>query len=385
MKVIHLHECVAFGGIENSLLQLGRELRTIGIESEYYFRTVRSEKALARFRSEFSVYLPADVKLRWQLARGHYDLIRSTIWSWPYTEQAIRSVGFQGPVVLSVHQAFPTVEIRGQADHIVAVSNATQNALNNPTNIPVSVIHNGVDTRMFSPEGPQPTMPESLTDFGSRGPIALWVGRLDDWMKGFPLFIAVASRLSRVGWSALVVHSDAYPAAQELEGALDGRLRMISSAGRCEMPALYRFVKATRGCLLVSSSTEACPNCILEAQSIGLPVVSAAVGGIPELIEHGQTGFLFEKGASLSTVEQLLMQLSDREVWNSISQKGRTKVEKAFTYERYARQFAELFERLLSETHGKRHLTARQRAVRLSLHPRSWLYKRSGGKRGGWI
>lgn len=47
--------------------------------------------------------------------------------------------------------------------------------------------------------------------------------------------------------------------------------------------------------LIVPSISENSPNVISEAQLIGLVVVAAAVGGIPELINDGETGFLFER------------------------------------------------------------------------------------------
>ncbi len=46
-------------------------------------------------------------------------------------------------------------------------------------------------------------------------------------------------------------------------------------------------------CLLLTSSDEGCPNVVLEAMGLGIPVIAASVGGVPDLIVHGQTGYLF--------------------------------------------------------------------------------------------
>jgi glycosyltransferase involved in cell wall biosynthesis len=46
-------------------------------------------------------------------------------------------------------------------------------------------------------------------------------------------------------------------------------------------------------CLLLTSGDEGCPNVVLEAMALGIPVIAANVGGVPDLVIHGQTGYLF--------------------------------------------------------------------------------------------
>jgi glycosyltransferase involved in cell wall biosynthesis len=45
---------------------------------------------------------------------------------------------------------------------------------------------------------------------------------------------------------------------------------------------------------MTSSSSEAFPITLLEAMSVGLPVVATNVAGIPDIVIHGQTGFTAE-------------------------------------------------------------------------------------------
>ncbi len=52
-------------------------------------------------------------------------------------------------------------------------------------------------------------------------------------------------------------------------------------------------VLARSRCLLLCSSEEGCPNVILEAMALGVPAIAPRVGGVPELIADGDTGYLF--------------------------------------------------------------------------------------------
>ena len=55
---------------------------------------------------------------------------------------------------------------------------------------------------------------------------------------------------------------------------------------------------------------ENCPFSVMESQMYGTPVIGAAIGGIPELIQNHKTGILFESG----NVEELVGYI--RELWN---------------------------------------------------------------------
>lgn len=63
------------------------------------------------------------------------------------------------------------------------------------------------------------------------------------------------------------------------------------------VPSAEEFIQKL-DLLLVPSFDEALPTVILEAFSLGIPVVASNVGGIPEMIENGSSGFLFQAGNS---------------------------------------------------------------------------------------
>ncbi len=56
---------------------------------------------------------------------------------------------------------------------------------------------------------------------------------------------------------------------------------------------VYPFLHASK-CFVLASLYEGNPISILEAMSVGLPIVAPCVGGIPDVVENGRNGFLFE-------------------------------------------------------------------------------------------
>jgi glycosyltransferase involved in cell wall biosynthesis len=69
---------------------------------------------------------------------------------------------------------------------------------------------------------------------------------------------------------------------------------------------------AAAAVLVVCSDVEGLPNSVLEAQLAGCPVVATAVGGVPELIADGMTGFLVRRGDVEALAARVSAILSDR-------------------------------------------------------------------------
>jgi glycosyltransferase involved in cell wall biosynthesis len=100
--------------------------------------------------------------------------------------------------------------------------------------------------------------------------------------------------------------------------------------------------------LALSSCREALPNVVLEAMASGLPVVATAVGGLPDVIEQGRTGFLVPKrdpAALAHAMEKLLTDASKRAAFGEA---GRKRVEADYSIHAMVRSHEELFCRLLT-------------------------------------
>ena len=95
-------------------------------------------------------------------------------------------------------------------------------------------------------------------------------------------------------------------------------------------------------CLVVPSVSEGLPRVIMEAMALAKPVVASNVGGIPDLVKDGQTGFLFEAGNVEQLADKLRTLLSNKPLAIEIGNRGRELVQSKFSNEKYIYNYLEM-------------------------------------------
>jgi len=201
----------------------------------------------------------------------------------------------------------------------------------------VAVIPNGVDHNYFAPDA----LPKDLL------PTIIYVGRLVKEKDPLNLLRAFKQVLEKIPEARLIVVGDGY---------LRGRFRQFiesNSLGECithicgtrdVRPYLSRaWVYA------LPSRSEGFPNAVLEAMSMGLPVVVSRAGGAPELVEDGVTGLLVPARNPVAFAEALVRILRDSELRNEMGLKARERAVRHYSL----RQIVKLTENALLETAGK--------------------------------
>lgn len=109
-------------------------------------------------------------------------------------------------------------------------------------------------------------------------------------------------------------------------------------------------VMAVSDVIVISSRREGLPNVLLEALSLGKPVVATEVGGIPEVIEDRETGVLVPAG-NPEALAQAVIELYNRpDIAEKIGLQGRQLVEQSFSTRAFARQMVDLYSQVLGKT-----------------------------------
>jgi glycosyltransferase involved in cell wall biosynthesis len=208
----------------------------------------------------------------------------------------------------------------------------------------VVVIRNGVFTEPFDRH--DPSYRELLHRFFPRRPafVVGAVGRLSP-EKGFDQFVKAAALVCRQRADVGFVLFGDGPLRARLEEQIVARFltdRFILAGFRGDVERFLPHLDLA----VLSSHTEGLPVAVLEAMAARLPVVATAVGGTPEVIEDGVTGYLVPPGDPAALAHRISDVLADESKRRHMGQCGRQRVQENFTFAAQARQYQALFERL---------------------------------------
>ena len=123
--------------------------------------------------------------------------------------------------------------------------------------------------------------------------------------KGIDTLIQVCKELPEIPF----VFAGTGPLEEELAGVPN-----IQNVGFQRGQDLETLIRQARFSLCPSEVYENCPFSVMESQLYGTPVLGADIGGIPELIEEGKTGELFESGNAAQLKEKIKMLWENRDL-----------------------------------------------------------------------
>lgn len=202
-----------------------------------------------------------------------------------------------------------------------------------------SVIYNGIDIEIFKPS--HKTEARKILNLP-----------LD---KKIVLFLAVAGGANTwKGWVYTKDVIDRYQNRSDILFLNVGNFVDVSAQGNIEYrkhisdPKELALYYSATDALLYSSIADNFPLVILEAMACGLPIVSFKVGGVGEVLEHQEFGYLanYRDSADLKTGLDWVLAL-DESTRNLMSERARTTIKQSFTVEAMVDSYFKLYRSLL--------------------------------------
>ena len=157
----------------------------------------------------------------------------------------------------------------------------------------VHVVHNGIDTALWSPR----IAPDRVRELGvdPDRPSVVFVGRITR-QKGLPLFLRAAAQLPP---EVQLVMCAGAPDTPEIEQEVRGLVEGLAASRSGVVWIAEMLPRADVVALLSQATVFACPSIYeplgivnLEAMACETAVVATATGGIPEVVADGETGLL---------------------------------------------------------------------------------------------
>lgn len=210
----------------------------------------------------------------------------------------------------------------------------------------IDVVGSGIDLGNFPFGGAK--RPKGLVRF-------VTVGRLIE-RKGIHIALDALAILAREG---LNFHFDVIgegPMRAELERQaramdLDSLVTFHGSRTHADIRGVLEQCHVMLATSLTArdGSQDATVNTVKEAMAIGVLVVGTRHGGIPELVEEGETGALCEENDADELAAAVRRLLAAQEGWDAIAQRSRRRVEENFAIAVTNRRLLDVYEKALSQ------------------------------------
>jgi glycosyltransferase involved in cell wall biosynthesis len=204
----------------------------------------------------------------------------------------------------------------------------------------IHIVPCGVDTSYFSP-APRSDASEPI-------PLIVCVARHVE-VKNLALLLQACALIQRRGIAFRCVMAGDGPIREQLlkQRASLGLDDFVELPGAVEQAEVLKcWQRASVGVL--TSDNEGMPVCLMEAAACGVPVVSTAVGGIPELVQDGVTGLLCSRGDAKEIADALELLLGDSELRHRMGAAARVRAEEHFSVVRQVDELQRIWARALN-------------------------------------
>lgn len=213
-------------------------------------------------------------------------------------------------------------------------------------NMRVEVIPNGIDTQIYKPlnqefcrEALSLPKEKKIVMFGA-------ISSTTDTNKGFVYLIDALRQIAETSYKDEFVAVVLGSCAPKVPINLGLDIRFL---GHLHDDASLALAYSASDLFVAPSKQENLPNTVMEAMACGVPCVAFDIGGMPDMIEHQQTGYLAKPYEAEDLAEGILWVVEDCERKHKLSRCSRQKIETEFSEGRSAEKYQSLYNEILAE------------------------------------
>jgi sugar transferase (PEP-CTERM/EpsH1 system associated) len=271
---------------------------------------------------------------------------------------AARLLGGRPPVLFTEHGRFyPDVSsakrrlfnrlLTSRHDRLVAVGGAVKQALVENEGLSaerIEVVHNGVASQRASLSAERRAQIRREFGVADGDFIILQVARLDPIKDHSTALKALAQTVGQEPRIRLVLVGDG-PERPAIERQI-ADLRLRPSVTMLGQRSDVSELLAAADAFLLTSVSEGLPVTIIEAMATGLPVISTRVGGVPEVINDGDSGLLAPAGDATALAAAIVRLTRDAHLRTRLAENGRERVASRFSEEQMMQRYDDLYAEL---------------------------------------
>jgi glycosyltransferase involved in cell wall biosynthesis len=205
---------------------------------------------------------------------------------------------------------------------------------------PVHVIPNGIDTDTFAPRDKM--FARETLGIPETDRILLFVAENPKKLrKGYDLLVDALHKMPKIqNFTLLVVGSSNYGFQEKFN------CRFL---GQQQDDRFLSLIYSAADVFVIPSRQDNLPNTVLESMACGTPVVGFDVGGIPDMVRPGLTGWLAKPESPESLAETLFRSLNCQAELKMFSSNARQVIEKEFSLEVQVKRYCDLYKEVLTK------------------------------------
>ncbi len=229
---------------------------------------------------------------------------------------------------------------------ITGVSEFSKNSLVDYESFPknkIKVIYNGIQPQLFDLNIDIETKKKEL-GLDPKDKIIGIIARLEPVKSHAMLLRAFAQVIKGVAQAKLLIVGDGKLRAEleDLTKILNINNNVKFLGVRRDIPELLKIFDV----FVLSSLSEAASVTLLEAMAAGVPIVATNVGGNPEIVLEGKTGFLVPRGDDKAMAKALIEVLSNPGKAKDMELAGKQRVNELFTLDKMLNSYSDLYRKL---------------------------------------